>query len=203
MPAGCLALHGENSMSDDIIATQAWTCGGKDGCASLWHKRNFWAYSDGTYSVDDYADGDHDVCAADDIPTSSEIDKSWRDYSAHVLETGADPLGEFMVMHTSDVRERWQFRFTRSILGVVVVGARRANRLINPRDLPEHVRQYLDMQPGKTVTSCAAGWDEFAELVPGVKPGVWMTRHIDNKKPRGQIAIMRDLKAAARRSLKR
>lgn len=186
----------------DIICTQAWTCGDKD-CAAQWHQRNFWAYSDGTFSVDEYSDGDHETCDESDLPTSATIDASWREYAQHVAATGTDPLGNYYVRSERTERQAWAFRFSRSIVGPVLLQARRGRRVVPSSELPKHVRQYLGLhQDGKRLEGFS-NWAEFAAAVDGVKPGCWFRQEIEHKVPRKPETIARELRAAARRHLAR
>lgn len=184
---------------DDILCSVAWKGDG-------WHQANYWIYVRGkraTYSVDWYSDGDHEPCHKRDLPSDKEVTESWLAYSRHVLETGQDPLGEFMVKRQIKRKERWEFRFRPSILGVVVQQARRAGRGCSPKALPAHVQEYLTLKPGTAVLTGFKNWRELAESVDNAKPGVWSAHTIENVQPRTQERITRDLRAAARRHLQR
>lgn len=184
----------------DIICTQAWTCGDKD-CAAQWHQRNFWAYSDGSFSVDEYGDGDHEDCDESDLPTNDEINASWREYAQHVVQTGQDPLGNYYVRSQRTERQAWAFRFGPSIVGPVLLQARRGRRVVPASELPEHVRQYLGLhQDGKRMEGFGS-WDEFAAALGGLAPGRWHCDTLEHKTPRNPEAIARELRAAVRRHL--
>ena len=185
---------------EDIIASQAWTCGDKD-CAAQWHVRNFWVYDDGTYSVDEFSDGDHEGCDEADIPTPEEISASWREYALHVAETGRDPLDNYFV-RTHRVREQhWSFCFGPSIVGPVLLRALHGRRRVLGLDLPFHVREYLNLhRDGRRLLDFSTG-EEFAQGAD-VKPGKWTHHKITYRQPRAPETIAREKRAAARRHLK-
>lgn len=185
---------------NEIISTQAWACGDKD-CRAQWHQRNFWAYSDGTFSVDEYSDGDHETCDESDLPTGEEIDASWCEYAQHVAATGEDPLGNYFVRSARTERQAWAFRFGPSIVGPVLLQARRGRRIVPASELPGHVREYLGLhQDGKRMEGFGS-WDEFAAALGGLKPGRWHRDTLEHKAPRKPETIARELRAAARRHL--
>lgn len=181
---------------DDIIATQPWTDG------SGWHQRSFWVYSGGTYTVDEYTDGDHEDCDESDIPSADEIDAAWREYSQHVAQTGEDPLHEYLVRRERKLREVWGFQFNTSIVGPVLLAARRGRTVVPAAEIPDHVRAFLGLRDDSRRLGCAETWAEFAELVPGVKPRVWLRQEIEHKVPRAPKTVTRELRAVARRWLK-
>lgn len=184
----------------DIICTQAWTCGDKD-CAAQWHVRNFWAYGDGTYSVDEYSDGDHEDCDIEDIPSPEEISASWRDYAQHVAETGEDPIGNYYVRRHRTERQAWQFCFGNSIIGPVLLRARRGRRRVLAADLPLHVREYLNLHRDGRRLMDFATWEDFAAGLPDVKPGKWVHHKIEHRIARSPKTIARELRTAARKHL--
>jgi hypothetical protein len=188
-------------MSDTIISAQAWACGDKS-CAAQWHQRNFWAYSDGTYSVDEHSDGDHEDCDESDLPSHQEVDASWRDYAAHVAATGLDPLGNYYVSRSVGRREVWHFAFNKSIVGPVLLRAKRGRRVIPGHELPKHVRDYLGLD---ALARCLTGlsWQELGDAMPGLKAGRWTRHEIEHHAPRKPETIARELRAAARRHLSR
>jgi hypothetical protein len=51
--------------------------------------------------------------------------KNYLDYCKHVAETGKDPCGEFLVSPTVKVKQTWRATFNPSVLGVVLVAARK------------------------------------------------------------------------------
>ena len=186
---------------DDIIEAVPW----RDE-TGIWHLANYWAYADGTFSVDAYQDGDHEDIAPGDVPTYPAIDTAWIDYATHVIQTGDDPLWEYGgIRRTITRRERWQFRFAPSIIGPVLVRARRAGREYAARELPAHVREWLtlaDDYHARRLTWFDT-WDELVAVEPGIKPHVWFTARIDHEEPRAPSAIERDVRARARAHLRR
>jgi hypothetical protein len=184
---------------DGIICTQAWTCGDKD-CPAQWHQRNFWAYSDGSYSVDEYSDGDHEDCEESDIPSQAEIDASWREYAAHVAATEQDPLGNYYIRRERTERQSWAFQFNKSIIGPVLLRARRGRRDVPARELPQHVREFLGLDAQARRLE-GLSWDELEASNPGLKAGRWARYTIEHRAPRKPETVARELRAAARRDL--
>jgi hypothetical protein len=127
---------------DDIIAEIPWCCGEKD-CETQWHQANYWLDDAGEYTVDSYADGDHDGCDKDDVPDANEITEAWRSYACHVVETGNDPLGNYMVKRDRKDRQAWEFRFEPSPAGTVVTRVRRAGRDYDLTEVPERICGFL------------------------------------------------------------
>lgn len=183
---------------DDIIATQAWACGDKT-CAAQWHQRDFWAYGDGTFSVDEYGDGNHDDCDEADLPTPEEVDASWRAYAQHVVKYGEDPLGEYFVRRHRTERQAWAFRFANSIAGPVLLQARRGRRPVPVSALPPHVRQYLNLHSDGRRLLDFSTWDDVVKAVGNIKPGQWLRQTINHKAPRKTETVARELRALARR----
>lgn len=187
---------------DDIIESVAWCCGGKD-CQVQWHQANYWSHADGTYTVDNYADGDHDEVEEADLPTPEEARQSWLDYARHVADTGKDPLHNYTVPRTFKQHERWAFHLASSLGGTVVfVKAKHAGHTISdPALLPDYIKSYLGVKDagnprvldGVTVQDC----DRY-----GVALGKWHSDLIKREVPRSPDAIKKDLRAAARNHLK-
>ena len=189
----------------DIIMSIPWQCGESD-CKAQWHMSNYWTNSgvDTGYTVDSYADGDHESIDESDLPSDVDYAKAWRAYHEHVLATGQDPLGEFVVKPARKVRERWEFRFNNSILGYVLIAARRAGKRVDARDLPAHVVEYLNLDKQRRVLGDFSGPEgrlEFAKLFPS--PNKWNVQHIEATRARNPGVVAGELKAAARKALKR
>jgi len=186
----------------DIWAAEAWNCGGKDGCRSLggWHKRTYWCCEKG-YTVDEYSDGDHFECDVSDLPPQEEIDESWRAYARWVVDNGKDPLGEYIILVSRKASERWHFKFSDGLRGPVLHDAKRREKHVQFRHLPEHVREYLRLD-GRGRLEDFDSWKAFAEAVPGVEPLRWFSVMIEWDKPRSPILIRRELRQAARRHLR-
>ncbi len=154
----------------DIITSEAWNCGERD-CPAQWHKADYWI-SDTGYTVDRYADGDHEEIEEDEVPTFDEIDESWRRYYADVAETGKDVLGELIVPQVRSRRVKWQVVFSRSILGTTLRSARRNGRgpWLRSIDLPDEVIEFLDVhkrRPESLTHQYDATLDDLRDLAKG------------------------------------
>lgn len=184
---------------EDILCTMPRPCGDSD-CPLQWHREHYWIYDDGTYTACD-DDGNHEACAADDVPTFEEQEAAWLEYSRYVEDTGTDPLGEFLVPRKRKLRERWEFRFAPTIGGPCVTLARRRGRKTHPSMLPQHVKDYLGLVGyGSRLT----GFDSSAEFSEaGLRFHVWSAHTIDHEIPRSAERLALDLKRAARRHIKR
>ena len=179
----------------DIIAEVPWHCGNANNCTVGWHQTNYWCYADGSYSVDSYADGDHEGCDAEDVPTPEEIDAAWLDYSRWVAEHGEDPLGNFFIRRTKQTRERYRAEWRNSIAGPRLVSVKRAGRE-RLSDLPDHVQSYLDI--GERT------WDELIALPTVRTIGAASARAdfvLEGKAPRSARAIQRELRKLARKHI--
>lgn len=190
----------------DIIATVAWNCGEHD-CPVGWHKSNYWLDDDGTYTVDNYSDGDHEGVDADDLPTAAEVDQSWIDYSRDVAATGCDPLGEFNVPRMTKRKERYTAAFRKSILGAALVAVRRAGKVVPMRDLPQRVIDYIDaerLNGSAGNLRYRGGWDELVGLdcVTVYRGTARVTFTLENEEPRPEAAVEADLRRSARRHLR-
>jgi hypothetical protein len=170
-----------------------------DDCET-WHRELIWAYDDGSYSICD-TDGNHEPLDAEDIPSQEEHDRLWREYSQWVLDLGEDPLGQFYVRHVRKVNERWQFKIFKSLTGPRLDSARRAGRTYLPQELPEHVRSFLNLSPQNNLGDFAF-WEELLAVEPTIKVGKWFTAHLEQDQPRSAALIAREVRTAARKSLK-
>jgi hypothetical protein len=170
----------------DIYTAQPWNCGDSD-CLFGWHKESFWHYEDDTWTVDRYTDGNHQKCEPGDVPTWEQEEAAWVRYAEDVAETGEDPLSAFAVERTYKRTARWEFHYTPSILGMILVGARKGDRgpLVKTGHLPEAVRD------------CSGAGEEAQGS------GLRFTYPIEQTLDRKETAITRDLKAAAKRYIKR
>ena len=206
-------------MTEEIIATVPWHCGNTDGCEQGWHLSNYWTCDDG-YTVDRFSDGDHEHI--EDVPTADEIVEAERAYAAHVLSTGADPLGNYMVDRASKVERRWQAWFRSSIAGVVCTGVRRRGRgeWTSPNDAPDTVVDFLTIEErrprlwyfpadeGETPTETLAQLRALAEdddnvSIQRTRTGLRFTFKVAETKPRPATAVAHELRAQARRDLAR
>lgn len=191
---------------DDIICTVPEQCGEKD-CPVGWHLAHYWAYDDGTYSVCD-CDGNHDGCDADDLPTADDVHEAWMQYARYVADTGTDPLHEYTVRRDNTTRERYTAAFRKSVLGASLVEVKRRGARVPLPSLPQHVAEYLCVQQGTNpnVWLFDGGWDALAALTDTVTVYRGVARAtfcLDRKTPRSPDVVSRELRAAARRSLRR
>jgi hypothetical protein len=191
----------------DIIATVAWNCGEHD-CPVGWHTSNYWLDDDGTYSVDNYSDGDHEGCDASDVPTIEEQEAAWLEYSRHVAATGCDPLGEFNVPRTTKRKERYAAAFRLSINGAALVAVRRAGKVVPLRELPQRVADYLEVErlngAGGNLRF-RGGWQELIKIdsVKVYRGTARVTFTLDHEEPRAEAAVEADLRRAANRRLRK
>ena len=191
-------------MAEDIICTVPFQCGEND-CPVGWHIRDYWIYTSGKrakYSVCENRDGDHEDCKRSDIPSGEEEHRMWLEYSQHVLDTGTDPLEEFIIKREIKRRERWTFQFTNSICGMLLVKARRNGIVFAPKDLPKHVREYAGVTRvigrGPAAGCAHVHWQQGdVELSRNGR----YTETIDHRIPRKAAVIKRELQARARKHL--
>jgi len=179
-----------------IITTIPWHCGHEDSCTVGWHQSNYWCYADGSYSVDSYADGDHEDCDAEDVPEGEEIDAAWLDYSRWVVERGEDPLGNFFVRRMKQTRERYRAEWRSTVSGPRLVSVKRAGRE-RLSDLPDHVRSYLYI--GELT------WSELIALPTVRATGATTARAefvLAGKAPRSARVIQRELRKLTRKHIK-
>lgn len=170
--------------------------------AGHWRVRHFWAYGDGTYSECD-SDGNHDDIDEEDIPSLDDQHMAWQEYSAHVAETGEDPLNEFFVKRHVLRREAWRFKISPSILGIVVTQCQRAGKFLWPRELPAHAREYLNLHSSNHSMQDFPTWQSFVEAFPHHTLGAWFRVTIEHRIPRKPEIIARELRTAARKALSR
>lgn len=201
-------------MAQDIIATEAWSCGFEDGCKQGWHVANYWIDGRG-YTVDRYSDGDHEPISKRDSPSPDAEHQSWIEYAKYVAETGLDPLGNYLIDRTTTRKERYTATFRQSIVGAALVKVVRGGKSLPIRSLPERVVEYLCVERVDTM----APWryvgvegDQWAALVAceGVRERVRKNAPrearieftIDHKEPRPAATIEQELRKAARRHLR-
>lgn len=213
-------------MTCDIIASTAWHCGEND-CPVGWHQSDYWITTEG-YTVDTYADGDHEDCTADDIPNACEIVAGWRRYYEDCAETGFDPLGQFAVDTHFTRQQTWQVEFKTSIGGPLLLRFRRNGRgpwqrMHHPDEratLPEEVINYLLLERPKA----EGAWqhrhreysrDEYRSLIEadpncqmqslrgsGLRAiGLKFLVKLDVKSPNANVE--RDIRRAAKKALRR
>ena len=180
---------------EDIIMQIPSYC---DDCET-WHRELIWAYDDGSYSTCEEC-GDHEPLEEEDLPSQEEHDRLWREYSHWVLEYGEDPIGEFHVRYSIKVKERWQFRLTKTLVGPRLTDARHAGHAYAQAQLPEYVKSFLNLDASGKLGDFAT-WDELIEVLPEIKAGKWFTAQIEYDKPRSKVVVARDLRKVARRSI--
>lgn len=86
---------------EDIIYSIPWE---DDG----WFLASYWQYEDGTYSVDNYTDGDHETIEAEELPTPEEIDEAWGNYYLFCLETGTEPLNDSSIQKEEKRKQKYK-----------------------------------------------------------------------------------------------
>ena len=171
---------------------------------------------DGKACVFDWScDSDGDWNYEYRCPLREYTDKSWqKDYEGaqatmqryyqDVVETGEDPLNEFYIKRSVKRRERWTFQFANSILGMLLVKARRNGSVFAPKDLPKHVREYAGVtrvvRRGPAAGCARVHWTK-GDVV--LSRNGRRTETIEREVPRDPARVARDLKAAARRNLAR
>jgi len=195
---------------NDIIMSIPWHCGNKDGCSQGWHQANYWAYADGTYSVDSYSDGDHEDCDEDDLPSPEREQEAWLDYSEWVVEHSEDPLGQFVVRRTKQTKERYTAEWVNSLIGPRLVSVRRAGQELDLSALPEHVSDYLSSPvtgPGPTgsgVRVFSGTWESLLACDGARQMRSGRTRitfTLDGQTPRSKASVAKDLRRLARKHL--
>lgn len=75
-----------------------------------------------------------------------ESDDSWLRYMRWVYDTGKDPMRELNgIVRQRRIKQKWQFRIVRSIVGIILKDARINGRGAwkSPKELPEHVKQFF------------------------------------------------------------
>lgn len=207
--------------AEDILFSLPWNCGGDDGCTAPghWHQMNFWCYSNGRFGYDAYSDGDHEPITKRDLDREwKRHDAAWRAYSQFVLDTGTDPLGEFIVRHVRTRKERWQVKFSHVIGGARIVAARHGRTSVALGALPAYVRQYCLLPADKPTSNTIflgvhdddpfESWAAFVDAI-GLPPRYrerlrtkWATFTIERTIPRSPERVARDLRRLARRHLR-
>lgn len=145
-----------------------------------------------------------------------DSDKANRGYEEYVAKTGDDPLGQFYVRTRIEAKQKWQVRFSNSIGGPVLFGARRNGRgewSHSGEGCPQGLLEFLELEQrnptgvhrftgegGMDTLCCWAVSDERVKFQRDSRYLKMMVT-IDANRPRSESAIRRDLKRAARRSL--
>jgi len=177
-----------------------WRCD-DEGCEQQWHVTYYWIDGEG-FVVDRYCDGDQEPCDESDLPSADEERKAWLAYARDVAETGADVLGHYNVRRVTKVNERWEFRWSPSIIGPILIEVRHAGRKYQPTKLPDHARNFFSIASDTIraqITDFRGDNDGLRKLY---KPWVWNVTHIRRQIPRNPETVARELKRAARRHLR-
>ena len=190
---------------EDIIASIPYCCGESD-CPQQWHMTHYWIYDDGSYSLCD-CDGNHEGCEADDVPTHREIIAAWNEYNEYVIETGRDPLCEFSVRRHRKCRQRYTAWFQRIDLGWVLCRLRRGRVDLSVHDVAEEVCEYLHLVHTKSgAYRTAISLKEFGECEEVTLLSSYERCRasfvLEPEVPRSASAVAKDLRKAARRSLR-
>lgn len=130
------------------------------------------------------------------------------DYYRHVARYGSDPLHEFAVRETIRVATKWQIKLSPSILGWVLLGARRAGRGEWTTDLPDYVNRYLSLNTkgGRLIVSDLDGMNADEVLV--LRTIRWQRGYfkgmveIKHEVARGPLAVRSELQRRARQAIK-
>lgn len=126
----------------DIILTMPWRCDDRD-CCMEWHKTDYWVQEDGEYTVDSYADGDHETVDESEIPSHDEYVAAWDDYRKHVAETGEDPLEEYRIITHFKRTARYTLQFRNSIGGAFFCRWKRGRGEWSASTPPKDVVSYM------------------------------------------------------------
>lgn len=186
--------------TDYIIGSLPWNCG-EESCGTRWHVSQYWSYADGTFSVDNYTDGDHDTIDQDELPTEAEMLEAWREYARDVVRTGRDPLNDYSVPRARKVAERWEIRMRFGIVPVFEAARRGQRVYTEPQDLPDYVREYLCLRTTGNLRVVEASAADLKEA--GVRFGVWHVVRIERSILYSPERVARELRRMARKGLKR
>jgi len=182
---------------DDIIAQMPWKCDDND-CHHHWHLRSFWAYDDGTFSQDDFTDGDHENIDGDDVPTCDQINLSWRKYAEWVLENGVDPLKNYHIDTHKAVKAEYTVKLSKTTAGLRVVSWRRGHGKYQSGDPPKTMLDYINAKPfnGGTITD-----QETIATIIGFLVKNRLRLCFEEKRPVRTKTIRKKLVTAARKHL--
>jgi len=114
-----------------------------------WYQKNYWIQEDGTYTVDEYSDGDHEDVEESDVPTYEEVEKAEEAYRVYVHETGEDPLYlyEYRVKHSYKRKVRYTAEFRQSIGGAILCRWKRGRGAwsVGTQPAPKLLADYLGL----------------------------------------------------------
>ena len=213
----------------NIILTIPWRCDDRD-CSMEWHKANYWVQEGGEFTIDSYADGDHETVS--EIPSHDEYVAAWDNYRKHVATTGDDPLGEYCVKHSFKRKARYTVQFRNSIGGAFLCRWKRGRGEWSASTPPEAVVSYMLLddwphnpntvnrrpikdsvpQPDGTLKRTHYKLNEFLDLARAdehvhrvTRRGPFHNIHItlEVRVPRKDTAIKRELKRRAKAARRR
>lgn len=202
----------KRSLACDIVMEVPWHCGERD-CPVGWHMSNYWLYEDGTYSIDKYADGDHEDCELEDVPSYADYLQAEIDYAWYVHDKERDPLNLFNVPVKRKKKLKCKAWFLKGrkteayLVRITIEG-----KDTNVRVLPGDVRDYLSLiEPCTGLTAermvvprTSLPWDELAAAADVKVKGDFAvaTFTLDREVSRADTTIERELRRAARRRIK-
>lgn len=137
----------------------------------------------------------------------AQLNRSQKEYLSYCAETGDDPLHEFYVDRAIKHKEHWQAQFTAWIglakHGFAVTGVTRGKTSYDPRYLPAHVSEFLQL---KKVGDrfCMEGITNFDGMTgaDSVKPNK-VSFTVERETPRPGRIVKNEIKTAARQALER
>lgn len=182
----------------DAFITMPWQDTDED---DSWIMSSYYVDENGEITYDSCSDGDAQPIDEEMMPTLDESVAAWCRYYDFVIETGFDPLDQFMIRTKKHLKERWGACFCKTIAGVRVMRVKRGKREYHPVDVPEHVRQYLWMKPDKG-TSCNTLLTVEDMKSIGVPYHRWHTWTMDSPEQRKPSVIRKELITAARKALR-
>lgn len=184
---------------EDIICSKPWWCD-EHG----WHKSSWWIYNDGTYSLDEFSDGDHEDCDEEEVPTSQELDEAWADYGLWCLNHGEDPLNEFCINKTYAKKRVWVIDVRNWIgaksLGLKVVGAKSGGKYYRVNEFPQYLHEYLLLGSTGNIDGVYT-FDQLNELLPRVGKNKYRVE-LEEKIPYSESTVKRNLRKKVRRYLR-
>lgn len=209
----------------DIYTTHPWQCG-DPACAATggWHLSNYWFYVTGkrvTYTVDKYADGDHDTCLKRDVPGYAQTHAAWLDYARWVIaHRGADPLNNYTPNRETAATHILTVGVRPSLIGAVIhsITLRRKGRkgvdlyiptlAVSPDPVMKEVREFvqLERRGERWIVGQGTTWGELKEAYENkwrMKHGSFQIREeLRIKTPRLERLIRRDIARIAKNTLK-
>lgn len=204
---------------EDMIMQVPWHCGERS-CPVGWHLGSYWitGSAETGYSYDPYTDGDHEDVDEEDLPSFEDQDKMWRSYWKDVVETGRDPLGQLPIKDFRVVTRRWQVEVRNQFGRLILIHARLRGRgrWKKPDKLPHELMDYLLVEKPES-SYLLMGHKALNALIDDINkdercrlqrstsklPLVKFMVEIDERIPRSKTVVSREVKAAAKRALKK